>query len=202
VRLNVALAPSFSECASTIVASRSTITGPEAGTGRRCAQATRPAAARAPRIAATASPSPARTSTSRDTVGSEATGPNSSGWARTTATSARQSPPSAIAAARSSTTLPGSCAARGARHRANASVNDRSSPAARAVSASSVAPAEESNDSLPAANRTRLERPLRFTHGVPSRSDQSVLRHTRFFLAGQALPCLHATCPERRSAHR
>ncbi len=172
MRLNVALAPSFGECASTIVASRSTITGPEAGTGRRCAQATRRAAARAARIAATAaSPSSARISISRDTVGSEATGPNSSGWARTIATSARQSPPRAIAAARSSTTLPGSCAARAARHRANTWVNDRSNPVARAVSASSVAPAEEINDAPPAANRTRLDRPLRFTHGVPSRSD-------------------------------
>jgi len=45
---------------------------------------------------------------SRLIVGSEATVPNSSDWARTTAASAKQSPPNAIATARSSTVLPGS----------------------------------------------------------------------------------------------
>src|SRR5262249_59268641 len=38
---------------------------------------------------------------SRETTGSEATGPNSSGWARSIATSARQSPPIETATARS-----------------------------------------------------------------------------------------------------
>ena len=42
------------------------------------------------------------------------------GWARTTATSAKQSPPSATAIARSSSTLPGSWPARSARHGASA----------------------------------------------------------------------------------
>ena len=53
---------------------------------------------------------------SRLIVGSEATAPNTSGWARTTAASAKQSPPSAIATARSSTVLPGSCTDRAGRH--------------------------------------------------------------------------------------
>ena len=67
------------------------------------------AAARAARIAGNAtSMSPAKAVTSRDTVGSEATGPNRPGWARTTARSAAQSPPSATAVARSTTILPGS----------------------------------------------------------------------------------------------
>ena len=42
------------------------------------------------------------------------------GWARTTATSAKQSPPSAIATTRSSTVLPGSCTDRAGRHGLNA----------------------------------------------------------------------------------
>ena len=45
---------------------------------------------------------------SRDTVGSEATGPNSPGWARIAAMSERQSPPKAMAVARSRTILAGS----------------------------------------------------------------------------------------------
>lgn len=51
--------------------------------------------------------------TSRDTTGSDATGPASSGCSRSTAMSARQSPPSAGAAARSAMILPGSWTARG-----------------------------------------------------------------------------------------
>ena len=45
---------------------------------------------------------------SRLIVGSEATVPNSSDYARTTAAWAKQSPPNAIATAKSSTVLPGS----------------------------------------------------------------------------------------------
>ena len=82
------------------------------------AQARSRAAARAARIAASArGPSAASALTSRDTTGSDATGPARSGCSRSTAISARQSPPSASAAARSATILPGSCTARGARHR-------------------------------------------------------------------------------------
>ena len=67
------------------------------------------AAARAERIAAmAASTSSASVAISRDTVASEATGPNTSGWARTTATSAAQSPPRATAIATSVSTLAGS----------------------------------------------------------------------------------------------
>ena len=58
------------------------------------------------------SASAARRVTSRDTTGSEATGPNSSGCARSIATSARQSPPSARATARSVMIFPGLCTAR------------------------------------------------------------------------------------------
>ena len=43
-------------------------------------------------------------STTRDAVGVEATGPNSDGWLRNTARSDRQSPPSAIVTAKSTST--------------------------------------------------------------------------------------------------
>ena len=62
----------------------------------------------------------ASVSTKRETVGSEATGPNTAGSARASATSAKQSPPTATARATSSRTLPGSCTARGLRHGASA----------------------------------------------------------------------------------
>ena len=78
------------------------------------------AAARAARTAFSArGRSAASWLTSRDTTGSDATGPASPGCSRSTAMSARQSPPSATAAARSATILPGSWTARGARHREN-----------------------------------------------------------------------------------
>lgn len=65
--------------------------------------------ARAARIARSAfSPEAARVSTRRETVGSEATGPNTAGSARNMPTSARQSPPSATASATSSRTFLGS----------------------------------------------------------------------------------------------
>jgi hypothetical protein len=65
----------------------------------------------APIGTALAGRSSARRLTRRDTTGSEATGPNSCGCARSIVTSARQSPPSA--STRSATIFPGSCTARG-----------------------------------------------------------------------------------------
>ena len=106
------------------------------------AQARSRAAARAVRIARSArGASAASAATSRETTGSEATGPNSSGWARSTATSARQSPPNASATARSSTVFPGSCTARDGRHRPSPADRPAPSPVTRAVSVSSNAPA-------------------------------------------------------------
>ena len=52
--------------------------------------------------------SAANAANNRETVGSDATVPNSMCWARMAATSARQSPPRATAIATSSSTLPGS----------------------------------------------------------------------------------------------
>ena len=76
--------------------------------GPASAHARARAAERAARIAFKArGASVASRATSRDTTGSEATGPNSSGCARSTATSARQSPPSANATTRSVTIFPG-----------------------------------------------------------------------------------------------
>ena len=79
----------------------------------------------------------------RDTVGSEATGPNTSGCARSCAMSARQSPPTARLSARSSTILPGSCRVNRLRHGVSAALNAASSPTAMAVRVSSTAPAPE-----------------------------------------------------------
>lgn len=71
------------------------------------AQARYRAAARAAWIAFSArTESAARRSINRDTVGSEAMDPNISGWARSIAMSARQSPPNASVSARSAMTLP------------------------------------------------------------------------------------------------
>jgi integrase/recombinase XerD len=75
------------------------------------------------------------------TTGSEATGPASSGWARSTAISVRQSPPRASATTRSATIFPGSCTARGARHRASPADSPRPRPVTRAASSSSSTPA-------------------------------------------------------------
>ena len=97
------------------------------------AQARSRAAARADRMAFSArGRSAASWLTSRDTTGSDATGPASSGCSRSTAMSARQSPPSATAAARSAMILPGSCTARGARHRGRPCDRPRPRPEAPA----------------------------------------------------------------------
>ena len=65
----------------------------------------------------------------------------SSGCSRSTAMSARQSPPSATAAARSAMILPGSCTARGVRHRESPAERSRPRPVTRIVSHSRTAPA-------------------------------------------------------------
>ena len=113
--LKVGAAPSLAQCASTTVASMSITRGeaaliPAVGalsparshTRRR----TRPRAAS--KAASTASASWARVLINRQTVGSEATGPKTSPWLRSTARSDRHRPPRAAHSARSSTVLPGS----------------------------------------------------------------------------------------------
>src|SRR6476661_8832149 len=99
-------------------------------------------------------------------VGSEATAPNNSGWARMTAASARQSPPSAIVTARFSTVSPGSCTDRAGRHGLNACESSLASPLTWADSSNSAAPADEINDSPPDSTPTPPQR-LGFTYGVP-----------------------------------
>ena len=133
------------------------------------AQARSRAAARARRIAFSArGPSAASVAISREITGSEATGPASSGWARSTAASARQSPPSAIAMARSVRIFPGSCTARGARHRVRAPDRPLPRPVTRAVSASSSIPAWDTSP-VPSADTVILVRRTVFcTWKVPS----------------------------------
>jgi hypothetical protein len=100
-------------------------------------QARARAVARAEAIAASAAgASAARESISRGTVGSEATGPNTSGAARNCARSARQSPPTARLTARSSRILPGLCRANGRRHGSSTCERAVSRPTASAVRSS------------------------------------------------------------------
>ena len=131
-------------------------------------QARSRAVARALRIARNAlGPASARVVTSLETVGSDGMGPNSSGEDRSTAMSARQSPPSASVTARSATILPGSCTARGVRHRESASDRPWPRPVTRSASISSSPPAwltipEPSDDTM----ILRTE-PIVFTWKVP-----------------------------------
>ena len=145
------------------------------------AQARSRAAARAARIAFSArGPSAASAATSRDTTGSDATGPASSGCSRSTAMSARQSPPSATAAARSAMIFPGSCTARGARHRARPSDRPRPRPVTRIVSHSRTAPAWDTRPRPSADTVTLVLRALFFTGKVPSAGDGQDLRQALF----------------------
>ena len=92
----------------------------------------------------------------------------SSGWERSTAMSARQSPPSASAMTRSAMIFPGSCTARAARHRASPAVRASPRPVTRAASASSNAPAWETRP-WPSADTVILgRRAVLFTWKVPS----------------------------------
>ena len=172
VFFQVGAACSFSECAITIVASRSTVISAPSAPGARSpasAQARSRAAARALRIALSArGPSAASALTSRDTTGSDATGPASSGCSRSTAISARQSPPSASATARSAMIFPGSCTARGARHRASPPDRPRPRPVTRSVSPAADAPAWDTSP-WPSADTVILgRRAVFFTWKVPS----------------------------------
>jgi hypothetical protein len=108
-------------------------------------------------------PSAANASIVRDTVGSEATGPNTRGSARSTATSARQSPPSARVSARSVITLPGSCRAIGLHHGASAIDSPRPRPAARAASTSTTAPLCDTTPDPFESTWTRGYNPILFT---------------------------------------
>jgi len=172
VFFQVGAACSLSERAITMVASRSTMTGPPSAPGAlpsASAQARSLADARAARIAfSPRGPSAARSLTSRDTTGSDATGPASSGCSRSTAMSARQSPPSATAAARSAMTFPGSWIALGARHRARLRDRSRPRPVTRIVSHSRTAPAWDTSPRPSADTATRVPRALLFTWKVPS----------------------------------
>ena len=162
------------ECAVSSVASRSITTCPS-WTGAPAKPHTRSrAAARAALIAASApSGSSARVAISRDTVGSEATNPNTPASARSTAISQAASPPNATATARSNVIFPGSWTAKGRRHRPNQDDSSRASPLPRAVSTSSVPPACDTNDSPPTTTDNHGLRCLSFTCEVPLNSVRS-----------------------------
>lgn len=78
---------------------------------------------------------------SRDTVGSEATTPNTPASARTTDRSAAQSPPRATEIARSNAILPGLWVARGLCHGDSAFDNPLTRPTLSAVRTNTTAPA-------------------------------------------------------------
>jgi hypothetical protein len=103
--LNVPVAPSLSEWASTRVASKSTSSSSLAGQAPAAQARVRACALAARRPASPSGSVPAR-SMARQAVAVEATAPNNSGWSRRTARSLRQSPPSASITARSRSTLP------------------------------------------------------------------------------------------------
>ena len=147
-RLNVGAADSFSLWAPTRVASTSMTSGEDASAAWSGASlpasdhALARTAARAMLIAVSAAgASAASVSMHRETVGSDATSPNTSGAARNWARSARQSPPIARLTARSSTILPGSWRASGLRHGVNAWASALVSPTACAVLSRIVLPA-------------------------------------------------------------
>ena len=172
--LNVGAAPSLAEWTSTRVASTSITNGlsaliPAVGefspardhTRRRTSPRTRSTAA------STASTSPARVLTRRHTVGSEATGPKSSPWLRSTARSDRHRPPRAAHSARSTMILPGSCTASGLRQDSRARESAVSRPTARIVPVSSLAPAGPTAGTSPASTPTAGYNPVPFTTRVP-----------------------------------
>jgi hypothetical protein len=171
VFFHVGRASSLSECAVTGTPSRSIVNRPSAtgDAGPARFQARSRTAARAARIARTAfGPAPARVVTRRDTVGSDATGPNTPGCSRRTPMSERRSPPTASVTARSRTVFPGSWTARVLRHGASAADSSRSNPTARAASVGNTPPACETTPDPPGSTRTRGYDPLIFfTWKVP-----------------------------------
>ena len=184
VFFHVLAACSFSEWQTTIVASRSstspgiaypaTVEDSSRPVSAACAQATSRACARAARRAASAASSSA--ASTRHAVGSEATGPNRSGWLRSTARSEIASPPSASITARSTATRPGSCPESRCRNGASASDIAADRPVASARSASSRAPAWPTTP-RPSAVTTILGREeVRFTLRVPFALDGRNLR--------------------------
>jgi hypothetical protein len=167
-RFQVRVASCLSECAVTRLASISITTRPCCTGGPAWSQTRSRAAARAVLIAArTESASEAKVAISRDTVESEATRPNTPGWARSTAISAAASPPNATATARSVTIFPGSWTASGLRHRPNSRDSCPARPLRRAVSTSNTPPACDTSDSPPMITDNQGRKSLCFTRGVP-----------------------------------
>ncbi len=99
---------------------------------------------------------------------SEATLPNSASWPRSTPRSLTQSPPSAIATARSRRTVPGSWAERRSRVGAIASLSAGVRPALSAISLSREAPAWEMRPSPSALTSTVWRVVCVFTFRVSS----------------------------------
>lgn len=98
-----------------------------------------------------------------DTVGSEATEPNTPTSARTAAISAGQSPPSPSAIARPVTILAGSCRANGLRHGDNTRRRFRVHATGPNRAVSNRPPACDATPDPAASNRTHGYNPVVFT---------------------------------------
>lgn len=132
-------------------------------------QAASRAVARAARSAARAEGS--TPASSRQTVGVEATGPNTSAWSRSAARSAIASPPSASITARSTAIRPGACPVPRGRSRHSASAKAALRPVASARSAGRREPTWRTTP-RPSADTTSLGRdPVACTQKVPSCCD-------------------------------
>ena len=144
--------------------------------------------------ASTASTWSARVPTSRQTVGSEATGPKTSPWHRSRATSDRHRPPRATHTARSAMILPGSCTAHDRRHADRARESSLPRPVTLLVSVSSLAPASPTAGTSPDSTPTTGYNPLFFTTKV-SFPWSSRISATRI-IPGEATPSPHLQHPD------
>ena len=171
--LKVGAAPSLSECTLTKAASTSITNGRFAETPAvgECSPArahTRCRTVLRARLtaASTASTWSARAPISRETVGSEATGPKTSFSHRSSERSDRHRPPRATHTARSKMILPGSCTDPGRRHGNKAPQSSSPRPVTPLVSVSSLTPASPTAGTSPDSTPTTGYNPIFFTTKV------------------------------------
>ena len=144
--------------------------------------------------ASTASTWSARVPTSRETVGSEATGPKTSLPHRSSERSDRHRPPRATHTARSKMILPGSCTAHDRRHADRTRESSSPRPVTLLVSVSSLAPASPTAGTSPHSTPTTGYNPLFFTAKV-SFPWSSRISATRI-IPGEATPSPHLQHPD------
>ena len=144
--------------------------------------------------ASTASTWSARVPTSRETVGSEATGPKTSLPHRSSERSDRHRPPRATRTARSKMILPGLCTAHDRRHADRTRESSSPRPVTLLVSVSSLAPASPTAGTSPDSTPTTGYNPILFTTKV-SFPWSSRISATRI-IPGEATPSPHLQHPD------